>query len=100
MQEKNRHFVITKRADILFFFFFFLKAGHCLAISPSSFFKSHYLFMVALGLCCCVPAFSSCDDDPGVLSSCGTWASDCGGFSCCGARALGTSASVVATHGL
>ena len=28
------------------------------------------------------------------------WASHCGGFSCCRARALGTWASVVATHRL
>ena len=56
--------------------------------------------MVVLGLCCCASACFSCDDDRGLLSSCGTWASDCGGFFLCGARALGTSASVAATHGL
>ena len=31
---------------------------------------------------------------------CGAWASHCGGFSCCGARALGARASVVVAHGL
>ena len=31
---------------------------------------------------------------------CGAWASHCGGFSCCGARALGAQASVVAARGL
>ena len=31
---------------------------------------------------------------------CGAWASHGGGFSCCGARALGTWASVVVAHGL
>ena len=46
--------------------------------------------MAALGLCCCAQASSSC----------GAWASHCGGFSCGGARALGTQASVVAAHGL
>ena len=30
----------------------------------------------------------------------GAWASRCSGFSCCGARALGTWASVVVAHGL
>ena len=30
---------------------------------------------------------------------CGAWASHCCGFSCCGARALGTWASVVVAHG-
>ena len=38
-----------------------------------------YLCLTALGLCCCVQA----------LSSCGPWASHCGGFSRCGAQALG-----------
>ena len=38
--------------------------------------------MAVLGLCCGAPA------------------SHCGGFSCCGARALGTQASVVVAHGL
>ena len=33
-------------------------------------------------------------------TGCGTWASHCGGFSCSGARALGTQASVAAAHGL
>ena len=41
--------------------------------------------MVALGLRCCTRAFSSC----------GAHASHCGGFSCCGAWALGARASVV-----
>ena len=31
---------------------------------------------------------------------CGAWASHCGGFSCCGARALGARASVVVARGL
>ena len=31
---------------------------------------------------------------------CGAWASHCGGFSCCGARALGAWASVVVACGL
>ena len=41
-----------------------------------------YLFWAALGLHCCARA------------------SHCGGFSCCGARALGTQASVVVARGL
>ena len=36
----------------------------------------------------------------GATLSCSAWASHCGGFSCCRARALGTQASVVVTHGL
>ena len=36
----------------------------------------------------------------GLTLRCGEQASHCGGFSCCGARALGTQASVVAAHGL
>ena len=49
-----------------------------------------FLFLAALGLRCCVWAFSSC----GVL------ASHCGGFSCCGARALGRWTSVGVVRGL
>ena len=47
------------------------------------------LFLVVLGLRCCAQAFCSC----------GEWASHCNGFSCCGAQALGTKASVFAAHG-
>ena len=36
----------------------------------------------------------------GVTLRCGAWASHCGSFSCCGAQALGTWASVVAACGL
>ena len=46
--------------------------------------------MALLGFCCCAWAFSSC----------GVWASHCGGFSCCGTRVLGVWASVVAARRL
>ena len=36
----------------------------------------------------------------GATLRCGAWVSHCGGFFCCGARALGTRASVVVAHGL
>ena len=36
----------------------------------------------------------------GTTLHCGARASHCGGFSCCGAQALGAQASVVAAHGL
>ena len=36
----------------------------------------------------------------GAALRCGAWASHCGGFSCCGARALGAWASVVVAPGL
>ena len=38
---------------------------------------------------------SGCSEQ-GLLSSCGVQTSHCGGFSCCGARAPGVRASVVA----
>ena len=57
---------------LLFFFFFFNKFIYLFI----------YLFLAVLGLCCCVRAFH------------------CGSFSCCGARALGTWASVVVACGL
>ena len=46
-----------------------------------------FIFLVALGLCCCVCAFSSCGKQ-GLLSSCDTQASRCGGFSCCREEAV------------
>ena len=52
--------------------------------------------MVVLGLRCCVWAFSSWDE----WVHCGAQASHCGGFSCCGAWALGAWASVVVARGL
>ena len=53
------------------------------------------LFLAALGLCCCVQAFSSCSEQ-GLLSRCDVRASRCGGFSCCRAEALGRTGSVAA----
>ena len=70
-----------------------------------------YLFLAALGLCCCVRAFFSCGEQ-GLLSSCGAQASSCGAFSCCRVWALGcqtpvvvaselqSTGSVVVLHGL
>ena len=54
------------------------------------------LFLVALGLHCCEPAFSGCSEW-GLLSSFST--SHCCGFSCLGAQALGAQASEVACLG-
>ena len=48
-----------------------------------------FLFLVALGLCCSMQAFSSCGEW-GLLSSCDAQASHCGSFSCHGAHALGS----------
>ena len=56
--------------------------------------KFIYLFLATLGLRCCVRAFSSCGEW-GLLFTvvCRLL---CGGFSCCGAQALGAQVSVVA----
>ena len=51
---------------------------------------SFYLLLAALGLCCCTWALYSCSG-PGLLSSCGVWASHRSVFSCCRALALGRS---------
>ena len=55
-------------------------------------FGIHTFFLggAVLNLCCCM----------GATLHCGAWASHCGGFSCCGAWALGTRALVVVTRGL
>ena len=55
--------------------------------------------MAVLGLRCCTWAFSSCGER-GVALRCAAQASHCGGFSCCGAQALGAWASVVVACGL
>ena len=63
----------------------------------SFFFKKFiYLFLAALGLHCCVRAFSSCSEQ-GLLFIVvrGLLLLRSAGFSCCGARALGAWASVV-----
>ena len=53
------------------------------------FFIYSFIFLsAALGLRCCVWAFSSCQE-LGLLLSCGARASQCSVLSCCGAQALG-----------
>ena len=47
----------------------------------------YYVFILILGLCCCVQAFSSCSD-VGATLYCGARASHFSGFSCCGTQAL------------
>ena len=47
----------------------------------------------------CAQTFSGCGGQE-LLSSCGAWASHCGGLSCREGQALGTQASVVVEHWL
>ena len=61
-------------------------------------FYSIYLFLAALGLCCCTLAFSSCGERGLLLV--GVQASHCGGFSLLQNMALGVWASVVVARGL
>ena len=61
-------------------------------------FYYYYYFLAVLGLCCSVRAFSTCG--AGATLRWGERASHCGGFSCCGARALDSWASLVAARGL
>ena len=63
------------------------------------FFLIIYLVLAALGLCCCLQAFSSCREW-GPVSSCDAWVSHCSGFSCCRKWALGHRGSVVVQHRL
>ena len=57
-----------------------------------SLFKRLFIILVALALCCCMRAFSSCGEW-GLLFV-GVAGFSCSGFSCCRARALGVQASV------
>ena len=56
------------------------------------------LFLAVLGLHCCMRGFSIAMS--GGYSRCSVLASHLGGFSCGGAQALGSRASVVVVHGL
>ena len=67
------------------------------------FYKFIYLLLAALGLCCCMWAFSSCVLQlrrAGATLRCAVRASHCHGFSCCGAWSIGARASVVVAHRL
>ena len=66
--------------------------GSWLICKPGKIVGLSYLFMVALGLCCCARAFSACSER-GLLSSCGAW-TYCSGFSDRKAQALGMLVSV------
>ena len=57
-----------------------------------------FYFLVVVSLCCSY-GLSLVEAD-GDYSSLLWQASHCSGFSCCGAQALGTWASVIAAHGL
>ena len=58
-----------------------------------------YLLFSAALYHCSMGAFSGCGK-PGLLSRCGAQASSCSGFSCCWARTLKHTGSVVAALGL
>ena len=62
------------------------------------FFFLMYLFVAALGLCCCSRAFSSCCK--GATLHCGARVPHCSGFSGFQARVLRTWTFVVVAHGL
>ena len=74
------------------FGFLFFKVG-------GTFFFYFNLSLAASGLHYCARAFSSYREH-GATLCCGTRASHCGGFSCCGSWAVGVRASVVVAHGL
>ena len=80
--QKTYYLGLPDRLDTWGFFLFFFN-----------------LFLAALGLRCCAPAFSSCGER-GLLFVVVRRASHYGGFSCCRAWALGARASVVVACGL
>ena len=63
--------------------------------------STFYLVLAVLGFHCAgfACAFLSCGEQE-PLFNCGVQTSYCGVFSCCGAWALSTQASVVVAHGL
>ena len=69
--------------------------GECFDRLRISFYNFIYLFLVVRGLPC-LEGFSVVSASRGLPFSCGTRASHCGTFSCCGAAALGCVDFVVA----
>ena len=65
-------------------------------------FVSLFIYLAALGLCCCTRAFSSCGKwwGGGATLHCGVRASHCSGFSCCGAWVPRHLGPAVAAQGL
>ena len=57
-----------------------------------------HLFLAVLGLCCCMGAFSRCDEQE-LLSSCSVTDSHCGGCSCGRVGLNSLQASVVVAQG-
>ena len=80
--EASGYIKLPKRVKFLFFFL----------ITLFIYFWLRWVFISARGLSL-VAAI-------GATLRCGARASHCGGFSCCGARALGARASVVVARGL
>ena len=68
------------------------------SVRPSNHLIILFIYLAALGLCCCAQAFFGCTREG--YSCCSARASLYGGFSCCGAQALAHSASVVVAYGL
>ena len=83
-QRTKGHWMLVKSKQKPWFFFFF---------------NLFYLFLAVLGLHCCEPTGLSLVVVSGATLCCGARGSHCGGFSCCGARALGVQASVVVVQG-
>ena len=77
---------------ILFILFFFKKEF------PSS--GNNFIFFINLFIYSFIFGCVGSPLLPGATLGCGVQASHCGGFSCCGAQAIGTWASVVVARGL
>ena len=76
---------------------FFLKGNSLIFLKIN--FIYFILFFGCIGSSLLHPGFLQLQQT-GATLRCGVRASHCGGFSCCGARALGTQASVVVARGL
>ena len=88
----NSYYTVTLRKRYISFFFLIVRFSFLKNLFYLFYFWLHWIFIAARRLSLVVRA--------GATLCCGAWASHCSGFSCCGARALGTRASVVVAHGL
>ena len=102
MQHKRGLSSFAKKHPVIVFFHLICFCVKQITCDVAFFFNVYlfiYIYLAVLDLCCCVQAFSSCREQE-LLSSCCVQACHCGGFSCCGAQALGCMGSVILACGL
>ena len=111
LSSSQHHFLFCNILIIIWWFSVFLFYAECKVVIFFSFLYytvmlfSFFFFKLIYFIFGCVGSSLLCAGflylwQAGATLRCGTWASHCGGFSCCRAQALGTWASVVVVQRL